>query len=53
MYKRQALIVFVASYDGDYLMAPGLPKRFFMWMGSRSYAAVSYTHLTLPTSDLV
>lgn len=33
-----ALIVFVASYDGDYLMAPGLPKRFFMWMGSRSYA---------------
>ncbi len=33
-----ALIVFVASYDGDYLMAPGLLKRFFMWMGSRSYA---------------
>jgi peptidoglycan/LPS O-acetylase OafA/YrhL len=33
-----ALIVFVASYDRDYLMAPGAIKRFFMWLGSRSYS---------------
>lgn len=33
-----ALIVYVASYDRDYLMAPGVIKRFFMWLGSRSYS---------------
>lgn len=30
-------IVWVASYDGDYLFPPGRLKRALCWMGSRSY----------------
>jgi len=33
-----ALLVLIASYDCDYLLAPGMIKRVLMWMGSRSYA---------------
>jgi peptidoglycan/LPS O-acetylase OafA/YrhL len=33
-----AVIVWVASYDGDYLLPPGRLKRAACWMGSRSYA---------------
>lgn len=32
-----AVIVWVASYDGDYLCPPGRLKRAACWMGSRSY----------------
>ena len=39
-----ALLVFVASYDRDYLMRPGLLKRVMMWFGSRSYA-LYLTHI--------
>ncbi len=31
-------LVFVASYDQDYLMPPGSIKRVMLWFGSRSYA---------------
>lgn len=33
-----AAIVWVASYDGDYLLPPGPLKRAACWMGARSYA---------------
>ena len=33
-----AVLVFLASYDQDYLMPPGLVKRVMLWVGSRSYA---------------
>jgi len=33
-----ALLVLIASYDRDYLLAPGLIKTVLMWVGSRSYA---------------
>lgn len=33
-----ALLVLVASYNGDYLMPDGHPKRVLLWVGSRSYA---------------
>jgi peptidoglycan/LPS O-acetylase OafA/YrhL len=33
-----AALVFVASYDQDYLMPPGPVKRVMLWVGSRSYA---------------
>jgi len=33
-----ALLVLIASYDRDYLMAPGFVKNILIWMGSRSYA---------------
>jgi peptidoglycan/LPS O-acetylase OafA/YrhL len=32
------LLVFIASYDGDYLLQKGPLKNLFMWIGSRSYA---------------
>ena len=31
------LLVWVASYDRDYLMRVGLPRRAVFWLGSRSY----------------
>ena len=31
-------LVFIASYDGDYLLPKGPLKTLFMWIGSRSYA---------------
>ena len=31
-------LVFIASYDRDYIMAKGPAKRALMWVGSRSYA---------------
>jgi peptidoglycan/LPS O-acetylase OafA/YrhL len=33
-----AALVFLASYDQDYLMPPGPVKQFMLWVGSRSYA---------------
>lgn len=33
-----AALVFLASYDQDYLMPPGLVKNVMLWVGSRSYA---------------
>jgi peptidoglycan/LPS O-acetylase OafA/YrhL len=33
-----AALVFVASYDQDYLMPPGPVKQVMLWFGSRSYA---------------
>ena len=33
-----AVLVFVASYDRDYLCPPGPAKRLMLWVGSRSYA---------------
>jgi peptidoglycan/LPS O-acetylase OafA/YrhL len=33
-----AILVFFASYDRNYLMAPGWIKKVFLWVGSRSYA---------------
>ena len=33
-----ALLVWLASFDRDYLMAPGAAKRALLWAGSRSYA---------------
>jgi len=33
-----ALLVLIASYDRDYLLAPGVIKTVLMWVGSRSYA---------------
>lgn len=33
-----AALVLVASYNGDYLMPPGILKRLMLWVGSRSYA---------------
>ena len=33
-----AVLVLVASFDGDYLMRDGLAKRLLLWCGSRSYA---------------
>jgi peptidoglycan/LPS O-acetylase OafA/YrhL len=33
-----ALLVLVASFNGDYLMPAGLIRRLFLWVGSRSYA---------------
>ena len=32
-----AVLVWLASYNGDYLMPPGLLKRVMTWIGSRSY----------------
>jgi peptidoglycan/LPS O-acetylase OafA/YrhL len=32
-----AAIVWLASYDGDYIFPPGLIKRLMCWMGARSY----------------
>jgi peptidoglycan/LPS O-acetylase OafA/YrhL len=32
-----AVLVFLASYDRDYLCPDGLPKRVLLWVGSRSY----------------
>ena len=32
-----AVLVWLASYNGDYLMPPGLFKRVMTWIGSRSY----------------
>lgn len=32
-----AFIVWIASYDGDYLLPPGRLKRAACWMGARSY----------------
>jgi peptidoglycan/LPS O-acetylase OafA/YrhL len=31
-------LVFIASFDGDYLMSDGVAKRCLLWVGSRSYA---------------
>jgi peptidoglycan/LPS O-acetylase OafA/YrhL len=31
-------LVFIASFDGDYLMRDGWAKRALLWVGSRSYA---------------
>jgi|HubBroStandDraft_1064217.scaffolds.fasta_scaffold00021_58 peptidoglycan/LPS O-acetylase OafA/YrhL len=39
-----ALLVFVASYDRDYLMHKGPLKRLLVWFGSRSYA-LYLTHI--------
>ena len=33
-----AAMVWLASYDRDYLLPPGQLKRFMCWMGARSYA---------------
>jgi peptidoglycan/LPS O-acetylase OafA/YrhL len=33
-----AALVWVASYDRDYLFPAGAPKRLMLWFGSRSYA---------------
>jgi len=33
-----AVLVWIASYDRDYLMAPGRLKRLMLWFGARSYA---------------
>jgi peptidoglycan/LPS O-acetylase OafA/YrhL len=33
-----ALLVWVASYDSDFLCPPGYCKRMIIWVGSRSYA---------------
>ena len=33
-----AALVLIASYDADYLMRDGVPKRVLLWFGSRSYA---------------
>ncbi|NKI70557.1 acyltransferase family protein [Collimonas pratensis] len=33
-----ALLVFLASYDKNYLMPPNRLKQIFLWVGSRSYA---------------
>ncbi|MFM1987078.1 MAG: hypothetical protein RJA99_35 [Pseudomonadota bacterium] len=33
-----AVLVWIASYDRDYLMAPGRLKSVMLWFGSRSYA---------------
>ena len=33
-----AILVFMASYDRDYIMAPGWIKKVLLWVGSRSYA---------------
>jgi peptidoglycan/LPS O-acetylase OafA/YrhL len=33
-----AALVFVASYDRNYLMPPGPVKQFMLWVGTRSYA---------------
>ena len=53
VYKRQSLCL-VRNGGGD---APPVDKQFLEegwgWWGSLAYAPVSYTHLTLPTSDLV
>ena len=32
------VLVWVASYDNNFLCADGPPKRLFMWLGARSYA---------------
>ncbi len=32
-----AVLVFIASYDKDYLFPPGPVKRLLLWVGSRSY----------------
>jgi peptidoglycan/LPS O-acetylase OafA/YrhL len=33
-----AILVLLASFDGDYLMRDGMLKRSLLWVGSRSYA---------------
>ncbi len=33
-----AVLVFIASFDGDYLFPPGLLKNALVWIGARSYA---------------
>ena len=33
-----ALLVLVASFNGNYLMPPGILKKVFLWVGTRSYA---------------
>ena len=33
-----AILVFMASYDRNYIMAPGWIKQLLLWVGSRSYA---------------
>jgi peptidoglycan/LPS O-acetylase OafA/YrhL len=39
-----ALLVFIASYDRDYLLRDGALKRLFTWFGSRSYS-LYLTHI--------
>ena len=53
VYKRQILERFTAYLRGIRLRAPSVPflsNRSGTWITDK---AVSYTHLTLPTSDLV
>ncbi|NNU63086.1 acyltransferase family protein [Ochrobactrum soli] len=33
-----ALLVFIASYNEDYILSPGIIKRVLVWIGQRSYA---------------
>ncbi|MCG3170468.1 MAG: O-acetyltransferase OatA [Pseudomonadales bacterium] len=33
-----AVLVFIASYDRNYIMAPGWIRSVFLWVGTRSYA---------------
>ena len=32
------VLVFIASYDRNYIMAPGWTRNIFLWVGMRSYA---------------
>ena len=53
VYKRQAIIVMAFYVNGKGLGAIIPAARQWPKPTSRSVTPVSYTHLTLPTSDLV
>ena len=51
--SRTALICGISGQDGAYLAHELLSRGYKVVGTSRDAQAVSYTHLTLPTSDLV
>ena len=53
VYKRQSLAVEnIADFVAAYIIGNLLQMAFRFW-AFRRFVSVSYTHLTLPTSDLV
>ena len=53
MYKRQLVALFFMSGASGLIYQVLWVRMLSLTFGITVYAAVSYTHLTLPTSDLV